>query len=225
MKTIIHSLHAFILMLLMSSPVCGSADMFNSNNKDPSSSKHADDSLAEVTKKVSHISLEDSAPPSWGHTMTNLYFNATFKPDIEMAKFPAFSVAILLEQLQEEDDHTKIIGKRYRYRTGSNEKSPDYYSGWLHFTHLDYGEAEHTYLGPQKGFDSSPTLISRSSEIKPHAFIKELAELGVIPTVFFKGTPYKNPHSKTCIEYTLFSRSGNRYITVKAFRDLNEIVD
>ncbi|MGN6671599.1 MAG: hypothetical protein ACTHJ4_08700, partial [Candidatus Nucleicultricaceae bacterium] len=129
---------------------------------------------------------------------------------------------ILLEQLTEEDEHSAIVGKKYEYRTGTNESASDYYVGWLHFTALDYGEAEHHYISPQEGFDRSVTLISRKSEIKPHAFIRKLVRKGVIATDFLKGTPSKNDASKTCIEYIIYSRAGNRYISVKAFRDHSE---
>lgn len=179
-------------------------------------------SVEQLSQQLEGTSIAPSK--TWGNSFTNFYFNATFNAEVEMAKFPKLSIAILLEQLKDDDEHLAIQGKKYEYRTGTNESASDYYAGWLHFTSLDYGEAEHKYISPQQGFDRSVTLISRKNEVKPHEFIGKLVRKGVIATDFLKGTPYKNDASKTCIEYIIYSRAGNRYISVKAFRDLNEVV-
>jgi hypothetical protein len=210
----------------------------HASDSDSTKSDQQDD-VATVTKSLKETSLSDSSEKkastsleetsekkagTWGNTFTNLYYNVTSKSQTEMDKFPLLSVATLLEQLHEEDKHTVLRVKKYKYRTGSHESAADFYDGWLHFTDLDYGEAEHHYQGPQIGFKGH-TLISRREEIKPHKFISSLLSDNVLSANFYKGTPQKDSLSKTTIEYTIFSRAGNRYITVKAFRDLSEFVD
>lgn len=186
--------------------------------------KEVEPSLTQSLQKMSLDESSEKKSSTWGNTFTNFVYNCTAKAQTEMDKFPLLSVATLLEQLHEEDKHTVLRVKKYKYRTGSHESAADFYEGWLHFTDLDYGEAEHHYQGPQIGFKGH-TLISRREEITPHKFISSLLSDNVLSANFYKGTPQKDSFSKTTIEYTLFSRAGNRYITVKAFRDLSEFVD
>lgn len=232
-KRVMRSLISFLIILFPITAAYASSDMQDDSDlqsdtspskpsKSLSKSRSSDTSVDQMTEKLEGTSISDSSQKTWSNTFTNFYYNATFKADVEMAKFPNLSIAILLERLTAEDEHSVILGKKYEYRTGTNESASDYYSGWLHFTALDYGEAEHHYISPQEGFDPSVTLISRKSEIKPHVFIGNLVKKGVIDAHFLKGTPYKDDMSKTCIEYIIFSRAGNRYISVKAFRHLSE---
>lgn len=193
----------------------------HASSTDEPPKKDSEEALIQTVQKLSLEESPEKKVGTWSNTFTNFYYSVTAKAQTEMDKFPLLSVATLLEQLTEEDRHTALRTRKYKYRTGSHESAADYYDGWLHFTDLDYGEAEHHYQGPQIGFKGH-TLISRREEINPQRFISALLSENVLSANFHKGTPQKDSLSKTTIEYTIFSRAGNRYITVKAFRDLSE---
>lgn len=168
--------------------------------------------LAQATSQPESALEDPASKPSYFSALaTRAYFYVSANTPDEQSKFPTMNISDLLHLIDPHKDKTVegVLGANFEYETGSREGSRDSYKGIAYLESLDYGDAIHQFLGPDKGF--SPTVDHRTLKNNPypHPFLKDLDNFPL-----HKGTPYKGDDALTRVEYTGYNGDSTKYVKI-----------